>query len=224
MSNTLNQLTRAKRAVVAVGAGGRGFIVGGPDRLVITAAHCLPSYPEPHLANGPELIYPRIIGPLTFSQRPIWGELVSCSLVDDLAVLGAPEVFASELESEVDGDPFMRFSEFTEEHAIRIGQSPEPAPLGNDDGPGSQAFVLSLEGEWQTCTVRSDPGSRFVFIAGARIESGMSGSPILNADGEAIGLISTSGASGSVNPSLTDCLPPWLLRKLLHNAIAQETL
>jgi len=40
----------------------------------------------------------------------------------------------------------------------------------------------------------------------------MSGSPIIDANGAAIGLISTG--DGDMNPSLTDCLPPWLLRKL----------
>jgi hypothetical protein len=39
----------------------------------------------------------------------------------------------------------------------------------------------------------------------------MSGSPIVDASGAAIGVISTGDASGaeSVNPSLMDCLPPW---------------
>jgi hypothetical protein len=59
------QATKAKclRTVVRVGEG-RGFVVrGGYDqRLVITAAHCLPSLPEPHgidtLDAGPDLQKP----------------------------------------------------------------------------------------------------------------------------------------------------------------------
>jgi len=42
----------------------------------------------------------------------------------------------------------------------------------------------------------------------------LSGSPIVDANGWAIGLISTSGDNQHVSPSLMDCLPPWLLRKL----------
>jgi hypothetical protein len=37
----------------------------------------------------------------------------------------------------------------------------------------------------------------------------MSGSPIIDIIGAAIGLVSTGGT-----PSLMDCLPPWLLREL----------
>jgi hypothetical protein len=44
----------------------------------------------------------------------------------------------------------------------------------------------------------------------------MSGSPILNGDGAAIGLISTGseGRGKNFHPSLEDCLPSWLWREL----------
>jgi hypothetical protein len=60
----------AKRAVVRVGDG-RGFVVGADEyRYVITAAHCLPKHPEPHLANGPdELTYANLIGPVERKSR-----------------------------------------------------------------------------------------------------------------------------------------------------------
>jgi hypothetical protein len=73
--------------------------------------------------------------------------------------------------------------------------------------------VLSLDGEWQSCTVHN--GGRFLRITNHgknSIKGGMSGSPIIDATGAAIGLISTG--DGDMNPSLMDCLPPWLLRKL----------
>jgi S1-C subfamily serine protease len=52
---------------------------------------------------------------------------------------------------------------------------------------------------------------RFLSLSDVKIKSGMSGSPIVDASGAAIGVISTGDASGaeSVNPSLMDCLPPW---------------
>jgi hypothetical protein len=108
----------AKRAVIAAGAG-RGFIVAkGFERYVITAAHCLPHYPEPHVAKSTsELTYPRILGPLASDQRPIWAELVFCSAVDDLAVFGEPEAGYDVSDED---DPYMDFQTFTKD-AMQIG-------------------------------------------------------------------------------------------------------
>jgi hypothetical protein len=85
-------LQAAKPAVVHVGDG-RGFIVStGESRYVITAAHCLPRRPPPHLANGvPELTYPNILGPLATDERTIWAELDADNLVDDFAVFREPD-------------------------------------------------------------------------------------------------------------------------------------
>jgi hypothetical protein len=47
---------------------------------------------------------------------------------------------------------------------------------------------------------------------GNHIKGGMSGSPIIDANGGAIGPVSTG--DGDTNPSLIDCLPSWLLRRL----------
>ena len=75
--------------------------------------------------------------------------------------------------------------------------------------------MLSLDGEWRSCVVHST--GRFLSItSGARgiIEGGMSGSPIIDTYGAAIGLVSTGDYSLNRHPSLMDCLPPWLLREL----------
>jgi len=51
---------------------GRGFLVGASeyDRYVITAAHCLPRHPKPHLVNGPtELTFANLIGPPAKKRR-----------------------------------------------------------------------------------------------------------------------------------------------------------
>jgi hypothetical protein len=202
-------LETAKRAVVRVGAGGRGFIVSaGDDRYVITAAHCVRQHPTPHLANSvSELTYKKFIGPLTAKKRAIWSELVVDSLTDDIAVFAAPD--GQELYDQCDA-----YEAFTAAAAITLGNSPAiiASYLWNET-PGTPAFVLSLHGEWQRCTVHN--GGRFLRITnqiGNHIIGGMSGSPIIDNNGAAIGLISTG--DGLCNPSLMDCLPPWLLRKL----------
>ena len=131
-------------------------------------------------------------------------------------------------------DEFAEYERFTAA-AMTIGKLPDvaapPQLLGLDADPAAfisaleerashdvdasaAAYILSLDEEWQPCTVRN--GGRFLAICdGAdHVEGGMSGSPIINTNGDAIGLVSTSGAGFSMNPSLIDCLPPWLLRKL----------
>ena len=198
----------AKRAIIQVG-GGRGFIVGaGETRYVITAAHCLPHYPEPHLANdASELSYRNILGRVGQQEQTVWAELVEFNASSDFAVLGEPD--GQEL-----WDEFDQYKDFTQQ-AMTIGKSPAPlAPHLWEEHPGTVAFMLSLDREWQRCIVYN--GGRFLMIReGAdSIKSGMSGSPIIDINGAAIGLVSTGGASMNMNPSLMDCLPPWLLREL----------
>jgi hypothetical protein len=60
-------------AIIRVGDG-RGFVVmqqrylGGVERVIITAAHCLPHHP----ARGvEEETYPRLLGPLK-GKRTVW--------------------------------------------------------------------------------------------------------------------------------------------------------
>ena len=66
-----------KDAILKVGDG-RGFVVtlhrhpGGEERIVITAAHCLPKLPRPHPARYiEEETYARLLGPLG-GKRAVW--------------------------------------------------------------------------------------------------------------------------------------------------------
>ena len=201
----------SKRAIVRFGDG-RGFIVGaGHYRYVITAAHCLPfeQVPKPHLANGlSELTFGKIMGRVTAKRLTIWGQLCVFNLCDDIAVLGEPD--SQELD-----DQHSAYKKFTA-RAMTIGNPPPALDSYRwADVPGSPAWVLSLAGDWQGCKLHN--GDRFLTLDnGATIDGGMSGSPILNSDGAAIGLISTgnAGVGNNINPALTNCLPNWLLRRL----------
>jgi hypothetical protein len=209
----------AKSAVVQVG-GGRGFIVSaGESRYVVTAAHCLPfeRLATPHLANSvSQLTFPKIMGALGAKKRTIWGELCAVNLCDDFAVFSEPD------DQEL-SDQCELYRAFTGQ-AMTVGQSPPPPrrewSLDNPPLPGIEnetpAWVLSLDGKWHRCMVQNTGRFLLATQGGGLIKSGMSGSPIVNDDGAAIGVVSTSDASGreSTNPSLMDCLPQWLLRKL----------
>ena len=131
----------ATPAVVRVGDG-RGFIVSaGDERCVITAAHCLPQHPPPHLANGvTELAYPNIFGPLATDKRTIWAELRADNLIDDVAVFGEPD--GQELYDEC-----AWYETFTAA-ALTLGRPPAAlAPHLWESNPGTSASVLSLDGQ-----------------------------------------------------------------------------
>jgi hypothetical protein len=204
MTSFKQALERVKGAVIRVGASGRGFIVsaGEDERYVITAAHCLPRsrLPSPHLANsGRDLAFPNFLGPLGQKQRTIWAELCAINLCDDFAVLGAPDGQALYKQcAEYEG--------FTEARTMTIGISPDAlAPYLWKTDPGRPAWMLSLDGEWQRCVVYNS--GRFLTLkTDQKIESGMSGSPIIDDEGAAIGVISTASDDGDFNlsPSLTD--------------------
>jgi Trypsin-like peptidase domain len=212
MSPSKADCENAKRAVVQLGDA-RGFVVSSAEyRYVITAAHCLPCHPQPHLANGVnELTYQNIVGPLARKKRTIWAELCADNLVDDVAVFSAPD--DQELSDQCES--YEAFT--TAAAAMLIGIPPAAVePYNWRTTPATAAWVLSLDGKWQRCLVQYS--GRFLSIKEDRkIKGGMSGSPIIDANGAAIGLISTGGSGmeyASRHPSLMDCLPPWLLRKL----------
>ena len=82
----LNQVTPC---VVRVG-GGRGFVVqeerGFRNRLIITAAHCLPFFPPCHAAsNLNERTFEDLLAPID-EEPSIWAE---CLFVDPIADIAA---------------------------------------------------------------------------------------------------------------------------------------
>ena len=73
-------------------------------------------------------------------------------------------------------------------------------------------WLLSLEGDWFRCAVRHDDGPLWASEGSERITERMSGSPILNDNCQAVGVVCASserGGSGGANARLVYNLPSW---------------
>jgi hypothetical protein len=197
-------LVSATGSVLQVG-GGRGFVVEAAHyRYIVTAAHCLPFF-SPCFATSDtrERTYEDLVAPLG-QARTIWAECVFVDPIADIAVLGQPD--GQELP-----DKWEAYNSLTDA-AVAL-------PIGEVSG-GADAFLLGLDGEWMTCRVHAIRGI-MVSEACCGIVNGMSGSPIVSADGAAIGVVSLSQGSemeirteGGPQASLAAHLPGWLLREL----------
>ena len=84
-------IERLKSGIITVGHG-RGFVVeGAGERLVITAAHCLPSLPPAQSFFGPkERNYGPLLAPLGSEPRA-WAVCRFVDPIADIAVLGSPD-------------------------------------------------------------------------------------------------------------------------------------
>jgi hypothetical protein len=96
-----------------------------------------------------------------------------------------------------------------------------PSPVREAE---SEARMLSLEGEWFKCRVKSMGRSLWFEAAEQPVIGGMSGSPIVLPGGEAVGVVCLSedshaaGREGGPNPMLSAHLPGWLLDELSTSA------
>ncbi len=196
--------TELVKAVVKVGDG-RGFIIEADDRhLVITAAHCLPHFPPCHGSSyTEERTYRDLIGPLCESAPKVWAECLFADPVGDIAVLGSPDNQALYDEA------IVYETLTTETPTLRIGEAQNESP----------AWLLTLDGRWTRCAIQHVGGwPLWIENAEEPILGGMSGSPILNGDADAIGVVCLGGGSdldlpstGGPNPRLTHSLPGWVL-------------
>jgi hypothetical protein len=200
-------------AVIRVGDG-RGFVVETADgvRYVITAAHCLPELP-PYIAAAfsCEKTW-RLLAPLG-EQQAVMAECLFVDPVNDIAILGAPDgqTFSNEDEAYSDlleaagilviGD----LVGATERSSTNLTISREPA------------FILDLDVTrgWQPCVAEViDDGPIWLDEAISGLKRGMSGSPVLNAAGAAVGVIAlVDGTSCGPQARLARDLPGWLLRR-----------
>jgi hypothetical protein len=111
---------------------GRAYFADGPpDRLIITAAHCLPFFPPcTSAAYLEEKTYKELLGPIG-SEPTVWAEC----LFADIAILGPPD------------------RQVLSDHAAEYEALVESAtPLSIADAPEQgQGWMISLEGNWFRC-------------------------------------------------------------------------
>lgn len=213
-------------SVVRVG-GGRGFVIVYrakvppmkhipglraarfvERRLIVTAAHCLAlSIPCHSAAYSKDRMCPRL-GTLDGKKKKIWGECLFVDPIADIAVLGEPD--GQELPEQAEA-----YDDLTGNAcAIPIGAAAK----------GGRGWILSLAGRWVRTTVDIFSGSYGGCLSVVRTEPGMSGSPILNDGGQAVGIIAVGTMVNSKidkiekvgpQPILARDLPCWLVDSFL---------
>jgi hypothetical protein len=210
-------MKNATRAVLNVGDG-RGFVVehrsyiGHSEKIVITAAHCLPFFPPSHpAAYLDETVYPMLLGPL-WGKRDVAAQCLFADPMADIAVLGQPDNQALSDEA----DAYDRLME--KMVALAVADAPkqgaELLTFGDQQiktpTPGKGvARVMSLEGHW--CKGRVERRSQWLAFEPTKLfVGGMSGSPIVDSNSAAIGVVSVAGSS----PVILDSLATWLVRSI----------
>jgi Trypsin-like peptidase domain len=200
MNNKPKMNSQITPAVVTVG-GGRGFVVAGEGetKLIITAVHCLPDLPPAHRGRYlEEETYQALVGPLD-EEPTVWVSCLFADHVADLAILGPPD--NQELGEQSDA-----YNAFVEPiKPITIADTAK----GRAFEKQGRSWLLSLDLQWYSAPYSVFGDGPLCWELGTKTEGGMSGSPIINDDGAAIGVLTLSAPS---NPRLVRDLPGWLLR------------
>jgi hypothetical protein len=196
------------------------------ERMIVTAAHCFwhlfppVLHPHPHPLAADERT-DRWVGPRDSVVR-FPAECVFIDRVADVAIVCAPDSQDRRF-GPVDDDDIDESAAFAEivdsATPLRIGDLPTKDP--------AEAWLLTLAGTWVACLVHVgvDRFGRSLTLLNARTgnQAGCSGSPIVGADGRAIGLISCGGSDGlhgdepkqderdPLQPRLAHALPRWFL-------------
>jgi hypothetical protein len=175
-------ISKVSKSLVRVG-GGRGFVVqelvNFRRRFIITAAHCLPSIPShPGERRDWDETLQDLIG-LLGAPPSVWAECLFADPIADIAVLGAPD--NQELSEQADAYEALVSSRMP----LKVGGA-----MARD--VSSAALVVALDGHLIHCAVCCLGGPLWIENLAEPIVGGMSGSPIVDQAGVAIGLISQS--------------------------------
>jgi hypothetical protein len=218
--------------IIRVGHG-RGFVIQGiwNECLVLTAAHCLPRLPPPQAASF-EGTYKELLGPLD-AEPSVWCDCLFVDPVADIAVLGSPDDQVLSAEA-------LKYQALMETAKCFTIAAPPSKPIPNpaldklelseeERKPHTDyecpAFMYGLDGKRIPCTVRHRSWGQLILTDSEKLIGGMSGSPIVDTEGNAIGMSclasgSGTGFSASNNPLLVNNLPGWLVRAHAENASA----
>lgn len=200
-------------ATIQVGSA-RGFVTeaDGPfplypgERIVITAAHCLPQLPPPFPVELEDNTYANLLGPLR-GEKTVWAECLFVDPVADVAVLRRPD--NQELSEEAEA--YERLTESVTPFSI-IRTLARPPHFARKTFVEVPVLVKGPGGHWlDAVAVRYGLG--IAIEPKEIIEGGMSGSPILDPKNPncAIAIVS----SNLTNPVLLDALPAWLARSIV---------
>ncbi|MBV9826338.1 MAG: trypsin-like peptidase domain-containing protein [Alphaproteobacteria bacterium] len=176
--------------------GGLGFALG-PERarVLVTAAHCLP---REHVAAGAIAdARPRYDGLVASLAAPHERAAAACVFADWVGDIAALQIA---------------------EHASLAPASAFQLGRAGPEGRALPVWLPSLNGAWFRCDVRVTGPLLWLTNAACDLVGGMSGAPIVAADGSAIGILCACDASkrgGGPNPSLWGNLPAWLLDRLI---------
>lgn len=201
-------------AIVQVGAG-RGFVTAaGADRFIVTAAHCLPTVPEPTPARyESEATFRALVGPL---DTPTGTITVSCYFLDaiaDVAVLGTPD-------SQTYPDEAGAYEAFVEAcGALPIAAARAPALSLEMEPTALDISALALQGDWRRGVLFARQSAPIVWTRGVEIAAGMSGSPLVDDTGHAraicsIGSMGSDDPTFGMHPALPNVLPLWFVDRL----------
>ena len=192
-----DKLDSLKSAIIKV-RDARGFVIKHDhERLVITSGHCLPFIPPCHRSRYvEEAMYHDLLGKI--GDAPSVSVLcIFINPIDDIAVLSSPDEQSYFEEAEeywelMDNLPVIQIG------VIEINQP---------------VWLLDLDQEWRQSTVKFLTDKDVAIENKSElIKRGMSGSPILNGYGHAVGVVSVVTNIGvSSNPYLRGSLPAWLL-------------
>jgi S1-C subfamily serine protease len=186
--------------MVSILGHGRGFIVeAGCARYVATAGHCLPKLPPAASFTGAGEKTYAVFGYRDGNEA----ECVFADPVSDLAILGAP-----------DSQEFPEAAELWER--VVMGERRTVLAIG-DVADGDPVYIPAKWSNDRThrATARVIGRALWIECPTSVLKGGMSGSPILSADGRAVGVFTTSSRPGRMHgpqPWLRKNLPGWMLQ------------